>query len=121
MRAGLARVNHATPKEGHATPKEGHATPKEGHATPKEGPMDEIAHYHVDLVHVRLHYVTMDQSRPELVRPPVLAQRQRLEPPDLRPVATDVRGGILGNCGHWMPEEQPAALLAFFARSTRHG
>jgi pimeloyl-ACP methyl ester carboxylesterase len=37
----------------------------------------------------------------------------------LRRMATDVRGGVLENCGHWMPEEQPAALLeqllAFFA------
>ena len=37
----------------------------------------------------------------------------------LRRMAIDVRGGILENCGHWMPEEQPAALLeqllAFFA------
>ena len=37
----------------------------------------------------------------------------------LRRMATDVRGGILENCGHWMPEEQPEALLeqllAFFS------
>jgi pimeloyl-ACP methyl ester carboxylesterase len=37
----------------------------------------------------------------------------------LRRMATDVRGGIVENCGHWMPEEQPEALLrrllAFFA------
>jgi len=37
----------------------------------------------------------------------------------LRRMATDVRGGVIENCGHWMPEEQPAALLeqllAFFA------
>jgi pimeloyl-ACP methyl ester carboxylesterase len=37
----------------------------------------------------------------------------------LRRMATDVRGGLIENCGHWMPEEQPAALLAhllaFFA------
>ncbi len=37
----------------------------------------------------------------------------------LRRLATDVRGGIIENCGHWMPEEQPEALLeqllAFFA------
>jgi hypothetical protein len=30
-----------------------------------------------------------------------------------------VEGGVLPQCGHWMPEEQPAALaerlLAFFA------
>jgi pimeloyl-ACP methyl ester carboxylesterase len=36
----------------------------------------------------------------------------------LRRMATDVRGGIVENCGHWMPEEQPAVLLdrllAFF-------
>lgn len=33
-------------------------------------------------------------------------------------VATDVRGGIAENCGHWIPEERPdwalAQLLAFF-------
>ncbi len=29
----------------------------------------------------------------------------------LRRVATDVRGGVIENCGHWMPEEQPEALL----------
>jgi pimeloyl-ACP methyl ester carboxylesterase len=37
----------------------------------------------------------------------------------LRRLATDVRGGVIENCGHWMPEEQPAELLkqllAFFA------
>jgi pimeloyl-ACP methyl ester carboxylesterase len=37
----------------------------------------------------------------------------------LRRVAVDVRGGVVENCGHWMPEEQPAELLrqllAFFA------
>jgi pimeloyl-ACP methyl ester carboxylesterase len=36
----------------------------------------------------------------------------------LRALAVDVRGGMLDNCGHWMPEEQPAELLrwllAFF-------
>jgi len=30
-----------------------------------------------------------------------------------------VRGGVIENCGHWMPEEQPEELLrqltAFFA------
>jgi pimeloyl-ACP methyl ester carboxylesterase len=29
----------------------------------------------------------------------------------LRRMATDVRGGVIENCGHWMPEEQPEALL----------
>ena len=29
----------------------------------------------------------------------------------LRRVASDVRGGVIENCGHWMPEEQPEALL----------
>ena len=33
-------------------------------------------------------------------------------------MAVDVQGGVIENCGHWMPEEQPEALLqqllAFF-------
>ena len=29
----------------------------------------------------------------------------------LRRMATDVRGGVIDNCGHWMPEEQPDELL----------
>ena len=29
----------------------------------------------------------------------------------MRRMATDVRGGVIENCGHWMPEEQPAILL----------
>jgi len=29
----------------------------------------------------------------------------------LRRVAVDVRGGVIENCGHWIPEEQPADLL----------
>jgi pimeloyl-ACP methyl ester carboxylesterase len=29
----------------------------------------------------------------------------------LRWLALDVRGGVIENCGHWMPEEQPEALL----------
>lgn len=37
----------------------------------------------------------------------------------LRRLATDVRGGVIENCGHWMPEEQPEVLLGhlrtFFA------
>lgn len=37
----------------------------------------------------------------------------------LRRLAHDVSGGVLGNCGHWMPEEQPEELsrrlLTFFA------
>ncbi len=36
----------------------------------------------------------------------------------LKRMATDVHGGVIANCGHWMPEEQPAELLrhllAFF-------
>ena len=36
----------------------------------------------------------------------------------LRRLAVDVRGGVIENCGHWMPEEQPEALsrqlLGFF-------
>ncbi len=36
----------------------------------------------------------------------------------LRRLAVDVQGGVVENCGHWMPEEQPAdllrRLLAFF-------
>jgi pimeloyl-ACP methyl ester carboxylesterase len=34
-------------------------------------------------------------------------------------MAVNVRGGVIENCGHWMPEEQPEELLrhleAFFA------
>ena len=41
----------------------------------------------------------------------------------LRRMATDVRGGVITNCGHWMPEEQPEVLLAhltaFFAGADR--
>ena len=37
----------------------------------------------------------------------------------MRRMATDVQGGVIENCGHWMPEEQPEELLrrlrAFFA------
>jgi len=37
----------------------------------------------------------------------------------LRRMAVDVQGGVMENCGHWMPEEQPRdllrRLLAFFA------
>lgn len=37
-----------------------------------------------------------------------------------RRVATDVRGGVAENCGHWIPEERPEwvveRLLAFFAQ-----
>jgi pimeloyl-ACP methyl ester carboxylesterase len=37
-----------------------------------------------------------------------------------RRVATDVRGGIAENCGHWIPEQRPQwvveQLLAFFRR-----
>ncbi len=29
----------------------------------------------------------------------------------LRRLAVDVRGGVVENCGHWMPEEQPEELL----------
>jgi len=36
----------------------------------------------------------------------------------LQRMAVDVQGGVIENCGHWMPEEQPAELLrrllAFF-------
>ncbi|MFO1028829.1 MAG: alpha/beta fold hydrolase [Acetobacteraceae bacterium] len=36
----------------------------------------------------------------------------------LQRLAVDVRGGVIANCGHWMPEEQPEELLrhllAFF-------
>lgn len=39
----------------------------------------------------------------------------------LRRLAVDVRGGVVENCGHWMPEEQPRELtqrlLAFFEGS----
>jgi pimeloyl-ACP methyl ester carboxylesterase len=30
----------------------------------------------------------------------------------LRRLATNVQGGVIENCGHWMPEEQPQALLS---------
>lgn len=30
----------------------------------------------------------------------------------LRRLGTDVRGGVIDNCGHWMAEEQPAVLLS---------
>ncbi len=30
----------------------------------------------------------------------------------LRRMATNVRGGVIDHCGHWMPEEQPDVLLA---------
>jgi pimeloyl-ACP methyl ester carboxylesterase len=37
---------------------------------------------------------------------------------NLRELATDVRGGAIERCGHWVPEEQPEelakALLGFF-------
>ena len=40
----------------------------------------------------------------------------------LRRLATDVRGGVIAQCGHWMPEEQPAELIrqlrAFFAEGS---
>ena len=29
----------------------------------------------------------------------------------LRRMAVDVQGGVVENCGHWMPEEQPDELL----------
>jgi len=29
----------------------------------------------------------------------------------LRAIATDVRGGIVANCGHFLPEEQPDAVV----------
>jgi len=47
--------------------------------------------------------------------------RGRAEEPleSLRSIARDVRGGAIADCGHFIPEEQPAALaerlLAFFA------
>jgi pimeloyl-ACP methyl ester carboxylesterase len=41
----------------------------------------------------------------------------------LRRVATDVRGEVVAECGHWIPEEQPTylveRLLAFFAPAAR--
>ena len=30
----------------------------------------------------------------------------------LQRLGTDVRGGVIDNCGHWMAEEQPHELLA---------
>jgi pimeloyl-ACP methyl ester carboxylesterase len=29
----------------------------------------------------------------------------------LRRLADDVQGGVIADCGHWMPEEQPEELL----------
>jgi pimeloyl-ACP methyl ester carboxylesterase len=41
----------------------------------------------------------------------------------LRPIANDVRGGVLAGCGHYMPEEYPEAvgneLLQFFKTTDR--
>ncbi|WP_428492876.1 alpha/beta fold hydrolase [Rhodopila sp.] len=41
----------------------------------------------------------------------------------LRRLAVDVQGGMIENCGHWMPEEQPVELLArllgFFGEAER--
>ena len=38
-------------------------------------------------------------------------------------VATDVRGGVIERCGHWIPEEQPEyltqQLLTFFGEDGR--
>ena len=31
---------------------------------------------------------------------------------DLRFVASDVTGGVISNSGHWLMEEQPAAMVA---------
>ena len=63
--------------------------------------MDEVTHHHDDL----------DGDS---------AWGRRMEVVEsLRCMATDVRGGVVENCGHWLPEEQPAPLLeqllAFFA------
>jgi pimeloyl-ACP methyl ester carboxylesterase len=47
--------------------------------------------------------------------------RGRAEEPleSLRAIARDVRGGAIAECGHFIPEEQPALLaerlLGFFA------
>ena len=41
----------------------------------------------------------------------------------LRPIANDVRGGVMAGCGHYMPEEYPEAvcneLLRFFKTTDR--
>jgi hypothetical protein len=41
----------------------------------------------------------------------------------VRAVATDVRGGVIERCGHWIPEEQPEyrtqQLFAFFGGASR--
>lgn len=43
----------------------------------------------------------------------------------LRMVATDVRGGVVPDSGHWIPEERPAfltdQLFKFFANTTNIG
>jgi len=42
----------------------------------------------------------------------------------LQRVAENVRGGIIANCGHWLPEEQPeivcTELMSFFAEETEN-
>ena len=41
----------------------------------------------------------------------------------LHPIATEVRGGVMAGCGHYMPEESPEAvgneLLRLFKRTDR--
>ena len=41
----------------------------------------------------------------------------------LHPIATEVRGGVMAGCGHYMPEKSPEAvgneLLRFFKRTDR--
>jgi pimeloyl-ACP methyl ester carboxylesterase len=41
----------------------------------------------------------------------------------MRPLATDLRGGMIEGSGHWIPEEQPEALLgeltAFLEKAER--
>jgi len=41
----------------------------------------------------------------------------------LRPIATEVRGGVMAGCAQYMPEESPEAvgneLLRFFKRTDR--
>jgi len=59
---------------------------------------------------------------PALGRDSSWGRRMKVEEP-VRRMARDVRGHMIENCGNWMPEERPAALLdqllRFFARPGR--
>ena len=40
---------------------------------------------------------------------------------DMRAVATNVKGEVIGNSGHWLMEEQPAATMAVIIRFLKEG